>query len=345
MRKIVIFIHLICLCVKITSMEQANSDNHQKKLIIVNLTENYNQPKCGQIERCFNFSGLFPELQKEVLVHFIKDLVNEGSGRSQFKQLENDINLLLTSSKSINELLKNILLTIKETIRHGTFFNPELDYKFALLFNRSAIIRNQEKIKNKIEKLKKSHLSITAFTPSIKLAFRIKSLERRKEFLETYIDAMHHTESRQIDDGGCTALMLAARYGRLSLVNTLIKKGANVNAENISGFSVLLIAVRNDQVEVLQKLIENHADINKFCGDNAIGFILQSMSINIYTDFDTDRYTEDQFNKRIKLLEMLLNAGAIIKKRNLKQAKETASKEIIELIEKYYLIQNPHSNI
>ncbi len=51
-----------------------------------------------------------------------------------------------------------------------------------------------------------------------------------------------HALANQTDDRGKTALMWAALYGKLDMASALIKNGANVNAENAHGCSVLCYA-------------------------------------------------------------------------------------------------------
>jgi ankyrin repeat protein len=55
---------------------------------------------------------------------------------------------------------------------------------------------------------------------------------------------------------GTTALMLAASFGLLELVNTLLDKGAEVSAQNNEGDSALVFAVRNGHADVVTALLK-----------------------------------------------------------------------------------------
>jgi len=54
---------------------------------------------------------------------------------------------------------------------------------------------------------------------------------------------------------GTTTLMLAASFGLLDLVNTLLEKGAEVSAQNKEGDSALVFAVRNGHADVVTALL------------------------------------------------------------------------------------------
>ena len=61
---------------------------------------------------------------------------------------------------------------------------------------------------------------------------------------------------------GDTALMTAARTGKLAAVKALIVRGANVNAvENWKGQTALMWAAAANNAEVVQALVEAGADI------------------------------------------------------------------------------------
>jgi uncharacterized protein len=68
--------------------------------------------------------------------------------------------------------------------------------------------------------------------------------------------------SRQFDDGGYTALLLAAREDDAESAKLLLKAGARVNDVAASGASALLVAVHSDSPNVATLLLEAGADPN-----------------------------------------------------------------------------------
>ncbi|MEO1434488.1 MAG: ankyrin repeat domain-containing protein [Bacteroidota bacterium] len=70
-------------------------------------------------------------------------------------------------------------------------------------------------------------------------------------------------DKRELKDGSGTSLLgLAARMGQLEIVQQLLDAGANVNAVNPAGHSPLTLAARFNQLEVMDLLIQNDAGIN-----------------------------------------------------------------------------------
>lgn len=65
------------------------------------------------------------------------------------------------------------------------------------------------------------------------------------------------------DEVGTTILMDAAYKGDLDAVNAYIEMGADVNAQDYSGFTVLNYAIGGDHLDVVKALIANGADINE----------------------------------------------------------------------------------
>jgi ankyrin repeat protein len=61
---------------------------------------------------------------------------------------------------------------------------------------------------------------------------------------------------------GVTALMAAARYGRVDVVNRLLEQKANVNARGKQGVTALMLAAENGQVEIVKLLLKKNADPN-----------------------------------------------------------------------------------
>ena len=62
--------------------------------------------------------------------------------------------------------------------------------------------------------------------------------------------------------GGATALMLAARNGSISAVETLVEAGAKVSATTPQGTTVLMQAVANGSAPIVAHLLTASADPN-----------------------------------------------------------------------------------
>ncbi|CAF4526039.1 unnamed protein product [Rotaria socialis] len=66
----------------------------------------------------------------------------------------------------------------------------------------------------------------------------------------------------QSDEHGFTLLHWAAWYGRLSIVQLLLQRGARTNAVNRGDDTPLHLAVSHDHFDIVQQLIKNKAHIN-----------------------------------------------------------------------------------
>ena len=64
------------------------------------------------------------------------------------------------------------------------------------------------------------------------------------------------------DDQGGTALMFAAETGQTNIVNALIARGADVNAQNDRGYTALMLAVQKNHLDAAKALIAAGADVN-----------------------------------------------------------------------------------
>jgi uncharacterized protein len=64
------------------------------------------------------------------------------------------------------------------------------------------------------------------------------------------------------DDGGNTQLMRAALGGDTASVKDLLRKGADVNAQNLEGRTALMFAVINLHTETITALLKFGADVN-----------------------------------------------------------------------------------
>ncbi len=61
---------------------------------------------------------------------------------------------------------------------------------------------------------------------------------------------------------GVTALMAAAKNGRVDVVNKLLERKVNVDAQGKQGVTALMLAAENNQVEIAKLLLKKNADPN-----------------------------------------------------------------------------------
>ncbi|KAM9355175.1 kinase D-interacting substrate of 220 kDa B [Pholidichthys leucotaenia] len=77
--------------------------------------------------------------------------------------------------------------------------------------------------------------------------------------LRAHLDRFKEVDGRS--DNGQTPLMLAAEQGSLEIVQELIRRGANVNLDDVDCWSALISAAKEGHVEVVRELLENSAYI------------------------------------------------------------------------------------
>ena len=63
------------------------------------------------------------------------------------------------------------------------------------------------------------------------------------------------------------ALHEMAHHGKLDIAKILLDNGANINEEDIQGFTALHVAAESNQVEIAEFLIEKSADVNAKSAD------------------------------------------------------------------------------
>uniref|UniRef100_A0A3B3BNU7 Kinase D-interacting substrate 220a n=1 Tax=Oryzias melastigma TaxID=30732 RepID=A0A3B3BNU7_ORYME len=74
----------------------------------------------------------------------------------------------------------------------------------------------------------------------------------------------HLEKFRDVDsrsDNGQTPLMVAAELGNLEIVQEFIKRGANVDLDDIDCWTALISAAKEGHIEVVRELLENHANL------------------------------------------------------------------------------------
>lgn len=68
--------------------------------------------------------------------------------------------------------------------------------------------------------------------------------------------------SNHRDDSGWTPIMEAAMYGRVEIIDCLIKHGADIHLTNNAGNTALIQAVKRDRLDFVKRLIELGADVD-----------------------------------------------------------------------------------
>jgi len=85
------------------------------------------------------------------------------------------------------------------------------------------------------------------------------------------------------NDYGRTVLMMSAALGSINTVQLLIEKGANVNEQD-NGYTALHAAVANEHAEIVQLLIQKGADVMKIVkndGKSALRYAIDDGNIAI----------------------------------------------------------------
>lgn len=94
-----------------------------------------------------------------------------------------------------------------------------------------------------------------------------------------------------VDNTGTTPLMWAAMNNQISVMNLILKFGANINAQDDDGWTALHFAVASDSYKAVELLINNKADAN-------IKNLDENKPIDIALDTDTrallNKYTESE---------------------------------------------------
>ncbi|XP_075873339.1 kinase D-interacting substrate of 220 kDa B isoform X2 [Nelusetta ayraudi] len=77
--------------------------------------------------------------------------------------------------------------------------------------------------------------------------------------LRAHLDRFKEVDGR--NDNGQTPLMLAAEQGSLDITQELIRRGANVNLDDVDCWSALISAAKEGHMDVVKELLENSAYI------------------------------------------------------------------------------------
>jgi ankyrin repeat protein len=112
--------------------------------------------------------------------------------------------------------------------------------------------------------------------------------------------------------GGMTALLHAARDGRIEAADALIDGGADIDQVSGDGSSPLVLALLNGQFDIAMVLIERGADVNLVAhtdGVSPLFAVLQTRWSN-YTRHPQPRAHDQQGTEHLQVLNALLEAGA-----------------------------------
>jgi hypothetical protein len=121
---------------------------------------------------------------------------------------------------------------------------------------------------------------------SVKAAYAAKNAARlilqdmnRGQNAETLVMAAKHLDNIEYKDAnGETALMLAAKSGRMELAGRLLKKGAAVNAVSAAGDTALHLAAESGHVEVSSLFLDKGAQVNAVNYAGSTALILAAVS-------------------------------------------------------------------
>uniref|UniRef100_A0A3P8ULH6 Kinase D interacting substrate 220 n=1 Tax=Cynoglossus semilaevis TaxID=244447 RepID=A0A3P8ULH6_CYNSE len=77
--------------------------------------------------------------------------------------------------------------------------------------------------------------------------------------IKAHLDKFREVDSRS--DNGQTPLMVAAEQGNLEIVQELIRRGANVNLDDVDCWTALISAAKEGHIQVVRELLENNANL------------------------------------------------------------------------------------
>ncbi|KAM6968925.1 kinase D-interacting substrate of 220 kDa B-like isoform 2-T3 [Tautogolabrus adspersus] len=77
--------------------------------------------------------------------------------------------------------------------------------------------------------------------------------------IKAHLDKFKDVDSRS--DNGQTPLMVASEQGNLEIVQELIRRGSNVNLDDVDCWTALISAAKEGHIEVVRELLENNANL------------------------------------------------------------------------------------
>ena len=116
--------------------------------------------------------------------------------------------------------------------------------------------------------------------------------------------------NRQPIPGGMTALLYAARDGKLDAVKMLVAAGADVNETEANGISTLLMATENNRVDVARFLIEKNANLNQadWYGRTPLWQAVEVRNMDL--DSSTYKNYVENRDELLDLIQLMLERGA-----------------------------------
>ena len=114
---------------------------------------------------------------------------------------------------------------------------------------------------------------------------------------------------KNLDSGGFTPLLYAARENCMACVEVLLKSGADINLPDPDGVSPLMVAIMNANWDLAKQLIEAGADINQW---DVYGEAPLFAALGVRNKVDGGRASIDPLNKTdgMTIVRMLLDLGA-----------------------------------
>ena len=114
---------------------------------------------------------------------------------------------------------------------------------------------------------------------------------------------------KNLDSGGLSPLLYAARENCMACVDVLLKHNADINLPDPDGVSPLLVAILNANWDLAKQLIDAGADVNQW---DIFGEAPLFLALNSRTKLDGGRASIDPINKTngTAIVRMLLDKGA-----------------------------------
>jgi ankyrin repeat protein len=121
------------------------------------------------------------------------------------------------------------------------------------------------------------------------------------QLLNARVDVNATFDRVESELSGKTALMAASTRGHSDLVQTLIKRGANVNLKHRSGETALMFAAGSGSESTVKALLQAGADVNVIVGSPHAGEFTP-VSVAIHTDHP----------QRFEIVRILIAAKAVL---------------------------------
>ena len=191
------------------------------------------------------------------------------------------------------ELMKNITTEqLEDYIAQGADVNAKGRNIVGLIMGKDIKIVKSIVNEYTDEKEETKGLGNSGISP-LMYALKNKNFAVIKTLLDNGADVNAH------DSLGNTVLMYACRFNAdKDIVKMLIRYGANVNARDNNWKSVLMYASQNDNLEILKILVQSGANVNAKMEDGTTALIIAA-----------------QNNPNIEIVKFLLDSGADIEAR------------------------------